>query len=314
MNIIKKFGLSIFCVIAIAQLSCAAEDYSKMSANELNEAFIRSVKKNSHDEVEKLVSAGVDVNQKITYTMSLPDFDGVEITCTVLEYAAKYGYVDTVKVLIRQKVENGAINEALILAAKEGHSDVIRELLQAKPKVNAINAAMILAAEKGNANVIKELIKAGANVNCTDGSGSTALIRVIRSSRYIGAQRKNRVIEALLEAKASLNLANNVGDTALIVAIRKHDFDTVQKLLKIPEINMNHPDKDGNTAIMVALQCLEYTYVNGNNEQYNNCVNSQKILEELLQAPGIDFHHANKNGDTVIKLLNKAAEKVNRYT
>ncbi len=198
-------------MIAVAQLSCAAEDCSKMSANELSEAFIRSVKKNSSSEVQKLLRAGADVNQKTTYMKSFRDWDDVEITCTVLEYAAKYGYVDTVKVLIQHKIKNDAINEALIVAAKKGHTDVVRELLQAKPTVDTINVAMILAAEKGNANVIKELIKAGANVNHTDRFGSTALIRVIECSHYKDTQRKNRVIQVLLEAKASLNPANKQG-------------------------------------------------------------------------------------------------------
>jgi ankyrin repeat protein len=326
----KKVGLLVLVMLDFAQVSGTAADYSKMSAKELNEALIISVKEGSYDEVQNLVRAGANGNQKITYTKSNYDDYDSNITCTLLEYAAKHGYVDIVKELI-VKAKNDDINTALILAAKEGHANVVRELVQAKPKVDAINTAFISSARnfpgittnpssgrldrtalKDYLNVIKELIKAGANVNHTDEFGNTALIEIIECSLYTEAQKKNRgeVIQALLKAKANVNHANKISDTALIRAIQKHDFDAVQILLKVPRIKTNHANNDGNTALIVALQCLQYTYVTGDEEQYNNCVNSQKILEKLLQTPGINPHHVNKNGDTAINLLEKVKSRL----
>ncbi len=331
-NIMKKVGLLVLVMLGFAQVSSTAADYSKMSANELNEALIIAVKKGSSDEVQKLVRSGANINQKITYTKSnYDDYDSV-ITCTLLEYAAKHGYVDVVKEL-KVKAKNDDINTALILAAEEGHENVVRELVQAKPKVDAINRALISAAKnfpgitahlatgrlertalKDYLNVIKELIKAGAHVNYTDAWGNTALIEVIECSLYTEAQKKDRaeIIQALLEAKANVNHANKKGDTALIRAIQKHDFDAVQILLKTPGININYADNNGDTALMVAFKCVRYTYVDGDNKQRNNCRNSQNILEMLMQTPGIDRHHVNKNGDTAIKLAKKAYEEAQR--
>jgi ankyrin repeat protein len=190
---------------------------------------------------------------------------------------------------------------------------VVRELLQAKPKVGAINRALLSAA-KNFPGTTKELIRAGANVNYTDDFGNTALITVIECSLNREAQKKNRgemIMQALLEAKANVNHGNNRGDTALIRAIQEHDFDAVQILLKTPQININHANNDGDTALIAALKYVQYMYVSGSNGQYNNCLDSQKILEKLLQTPGIDFHHANKNGDTAIKLLKKIDERMN---
>lgn len=76
-------------------------------------------------------------------------------------------------------------------------------------------------------------------------------------------------------------------------------------LLKDPEININYANSKGDTALIIAIGCIRSTYVAGNNEQYNDCINSQKIVEKLLQTPRINLHHANKNGDTAITLLNK---------
>ncbi len=326
----KKVRLLVLVMLGFAQVSGTAADYPKMSANELNEALIIAVKKGSSDDVQKLVRSGANVNQKITYTKSNYDDYDSDITCTLLEYAAKNGYVDIVKELI-QKLKNDDINTALILAAEEGHANVVRELVQAKPKVDVINTALISSARnfpgittnpssgrrdrtalKDYLNVIKELIKAGANVNHANEYGNTALIEIIECSLYTEAQKNNRVeiIQALLKAKANVNHANKLSDTALIRAIQKHDFDAVQILLKTPGINVNYADKNGNTALIIALQCIEYTYVAGNNEQYNNCLNSQKILEILLQTPGINPHHVNKNGDTAIMLFEKLKSRV----
>jgi len=133
-----------FCLSQTTSCSETVENYSKMSANELNEALIIAVKKDSSEEVQKLVQAGADVNQKITYTESSYDYDA-DFTCTPLEYAAKHGYIDIVKALLQVKVSHGFI-------------DIIKEFLQLKAKDEDINTALILAAKKGYAGVVREIV------------------------------------------------------------------------------------------------------------------------------------------------------------
>jgi len=279
------------------------------SVNELNEALIIAVKRGSNDEVQKLVQAGANGNQQITYDAGMRDWD-VNTTTTLLEYAAKHGYADIVKEL-KVKAKNDDINAALIVAAEAGYPDVIRELIQAKPKMSTINTALILAAKAGNLSVVKELIKAGANVNHTDEHGITALIGIIRHSTYKKTEAWKKVraeaIQDLLNAKANVNQADKLvdGDTALIVAIKKHDIDAVQILLKAPKINVNYANNNGDTPLIVALNYIQTTYISGRNDEYNNCVNSQKILEIMLNTSGINRHHVNKKGDTAVKLLEK---------
>jgi ankyrin repeat protein len=340
MNIIENIRLLVLVMLGFAQISGTAEDYSKMSAEELNEALIIAVTKGSSDEVQKLIKAGADVNQKITYTKrNYDDYDD-HITYAYLEYAAKCGCVDIVKELIRADAKNLPINTALILAAEEGHTNVVKELVQAKPTVDAINTALISAvgefpgittspttgfrystALKDYLNVIKELIKAGAHVNHTDQRGNTALIKVIESSLYTQEQEKNRleVIQVLLKAKANVNHANKNGRTALMEAVREHHLNIVQSLLQVPEMTtgsyfgfgtkpINYADNDGNTALILAVKHVCYSYID--NQGYKICVDSQKIVEELLKTPGIDAHHVNNNGETAIKLLQELDEKL----
>lgn len=301
------------------------------AGQDLNEALIIAVKRHSYDEVQKLIQAGADVNKKTTYYTSEGDMDR-DVPCTVLEYAIRYGYVDIAKELIQAKPALDDMNKAIVCAAEHGEVDILRELLQADDtplsmlshpwclfvtsetcnmcaKQKHLNKALIRAARRGYVQVTNELIKAGAHVNHTDEYGDTALTAIFCCQKSRGVA----IIQALLAAKANVNHADTSGDTALIKAIQEHDFDAVQVLLKAPGININHANNDGNTALIEAIKSVQYTYIAGNKRQYNDCSNSQKIVEALVKTPGINPHHVNKYGETAIKLLEEVQSRVNRY-
>lgn len=343
----KKILLLVLVMFCFVQASGAsqdstAENYSKMSANELVKAFVTAVTENNQAAVKNFIQIGVNVNQKVTYTqIHYDDYDS-HITCSVLEYAARRGYTNIVKELMKANPEIDDINEALITAAEHGKAGVVRELIQINAEsywkqiwsfvnsfVNysnkeALNIALIRAAEEfpgitvhaatGKRNtrnlenyldVIKLLIQAGANVNYTDKWGDTPLIKLIKKSLYTEEQKKDRaeIIQVMLKAGANVNHANKEGDVALVVAIKNHDFDAVQILLQTPNININYANNNGDTPLIIAVRCIQRTYIVGNDEQYNACLHSQKIVEKLLETPGVNPHHANKKGDTAIKLL-----------
>lgn len=324
----KKIGLSILIMLSFALVGSTAADALTMSPYELNKALIAAVKKGSAEEVQKLVRAGANVDQTISDTETAGDCDW-NISYTLLEYAAKRNYVDIVKEFIRIKAKNDDINKALVIAAEKGYAAVVRELGQAAPKVDALNRALLAAACECWASVITELIKVGADVNYADEYGDTALIKVVRYPVYTKTYHKYRdktsrskAIQELIEAGADVGHANKAGSTPLVKAVENHDFDTVQILLQVPQMTsgpyfgfgtkpINYANKDGNTALIRAVQCIQSTYVSGDTAQYDRCRNSQRIVEKLLQTPGIDPHHANKKGDTALTLLKKMTEKMN---
>lgn len=187
-----------------------------------------------------------------------------------------------------------------------------------------LDEALIIAIKNGYLNEVKELIQAGANVNYAEKYGETPLNMAVDHARALSqfssqAQEKYKsrweqgaeIIHILLETKANVNHANKNGDTALMLAIKNHDFNTVQYLLETPGININHVNKEGDTALLIAIQYIRYSYIDGDMQQYHSCVNSQNILENLLQNPEIDLFHSNKKGDTAIDLLFKLAEEMN---
>jgi|SRR5579859_4650528 len=272
------------------------EDYSKMSTNELGEAFVRAVKGRNEDAVQKLIQAGASVDTPIPYIHTEGDCDW-DIESTALIYAVRNNCPNTVRVLL-PKVARKQLNEALYEAIKEGYPDVV-----------------------------EELIKGGADINYANKNGDTPLIIAIQRARATAEfgpqaherarsrwhQRRN-IIQTLLKAGAHVNHVNKEGRTALMEAVKEHDLHTVQTLLQIPEINtgsffgfgtkpINYADKDGNTALILAIKMVRCSYID--NQEYKICMNSQNILKALLETPGIDPHHVNKNGETAVKLLEK---------
>ena len=128
----------IFCLLLLfvgfAQIY-AEEDYSKMSASELEAAFILAVKRHHSEKVQELIEAGANVNTPIPYTWTVGDCDWT-IEITALVYAVRHNCPNMVKVLL--KVDK-KLNEALDLAIEEGYSDVVDELIKGGANINDIN-------------------------------------------------------------------------------------------------------------------------------------------------------------------------------
>jgi len=279
-----------------------ADDYSKMSITELDAAFILAVQKHRPEKMQELIQAGANVNTPIPYIWTSGDCDW-EVESTALMYAVRHNCPDMVKVLIRVEKQ---LNEALDVAIKEGHSDVVEELIRGGTDINYVNkdedTPLIIAIKHARA------------------TAEFSLQAQQRSTSRWSQRRK--IIQTLLKAGANVSHVNKYGRTALMEAVIKHDLNTVQNLLQAPEMTtgsffgfgikpINYADKDGNTALILAIQHVRYTYIN--NQDYNICKNSQNIINALLETPGIDPYHANEKGETAVTLLEELDKEMNRY-
>ncbi|MFZ4587153.1 MAG: ankyrin repeat domain-containing protein [Candidatus Methylopumilus universalis] len=304
---VSIYFLSLLLLVGFGQIdgkeeTISVEDYSKMSVTELNTAFILAVQNRRIEMMQELLQAGANVNTPIRYTWTSGDCDWT-IESKALIYAIRHNYPDMVKVLVSLESK---LNEALDLAIDEGY-----------------------------ATAVEELVKGGADLNYAKENGDTPLIVAVEHARATAEfglqaheqqrsrwQSRRAIIEILLKGGAKVSHTNKDGETALMKAVKEHDLYTVEILLQVPEMTrgsyfdfgtkpINYADKDGNTALILAIKKVQYTYINS--QQCSICKNSQKIIQVLLETPGIDLHHVNNNGETAITLFKKLNEKLNKY-
>ncbi len=142
-----------------------------------------------------------------------------------------------------------------------------------------LNAQLLQAAENGALARVQALLKADASANATDGSGRTALtwaakgdhVAVARALIAAGAdpdpqddQRNNALLvtgetgsvamlREVLNARPDLTRTNRYGGTALIPAADRGHLPYVRELLATTNINVNHVNNLGWTALLEAV-------------------------------------------------------------
>lgn len=280
----------------------ATEDYSTMSMSELDTAFILAVQQHRLEKMEELIQAGANVNTPIPYTWSERDCDW-QIESTALVYAVRHNCPNMVKALLKSEQN---LNEALNLAIREGYPDVAAVLIEGIADINYVN-------ENKNTPLITAIQHACASAEFSSQGQARA-----RSRWY----ERRKIIQMLLKAGADVSHVNKYDRTALMEAVIEHDLNTVQNLLQVPKMTtgpyfgfgtkpINYVDLDGNTALILAIKNVRYSY--SNNLEYKICVNSQDIIKALLEIPGVDLYHVNKNNETAITLLEQLNKKLNAY-
>ncbi|WP_412026538.1 ankyrin repeat domain-containing protein [Deinococcus yunweiensis] len=142
-----------------------------------------------------------------------------------------------------------------------------------------LNASLLEAATTGDAPRVQSLLRAGADVNAADATGRTALtwaalgdhVAVARALIGAGAdpdrqdaQRNNALLvtgetgsvamlREVLRARPDLTRTNRFGGTALIPAADRGHLAYVRELLATTQINVNHVNNLGWTALLEAV-------------------------------------------------------------
>lgn len=144
----------------------------------------------------------------------------------------------------------GAMLKTIHAAAEAGHTDDVLRFIAQGTRVNDRDArgrTPLMAAVHGNKpETASMLIEAGADVNIQDQRLDNMLL-------YASAEGLRKMVELAIKAGADTQITNRFGGTALIPASDRGHVDIVEILLKCTDVDVNHINNLGWTALLEAV-------------------------------------------------------------
>jgi len=182
--------------------------------------------------------------------------------------------------------EVGLTGIGLIDAAAAGDLDGMRALFETSEiDLNVRDArgrtALMAATYANQPGAVELLLWAGADVDLQDDMLNNPFL-------YAGAEGLMEILKLVHEAGADPTIRNRYGGVAIIPASEKGHLDAVRYLLEETEVDVNHINDLGWTALLEAVILTDGSAV------------FQKIVAELI-AHGADVHIADGDGVTPLQ-------------
>ena len=182
-------------------------------------------------------------------------------------------------------MEKNQIMEPLTTLAEQGNLEGVKELLDKGYDINGQDRAgrtAVLAATHGRqTSMVKFLIERGADINIRDNRNDNVLL-------YAGAEGLLDMVKLAIDAKADTRLTNRFGGTALIPASERGHLEVVTELLEHSDIQVNHINNLGWTALMEAVVLSD------------GGLKHQQIIRKLLEH-GADLSIPDRDGITALQ-------------
>lgn len=211
--------------------------------------------------------------------------------CTAFYKACKKGDLKKVRDMMNHSVDINQSNEngfsALQVACDNNHIEVVNELLKydgidIEHTDNSGCTAFYMACQEGNVEIVEELIRHSVNVNASDGNGLSPLQaacnnnnrdvvkqllkcdnidvehsdNVGRTAFYLPCHEDNvDIVMDMIKHSVDVNKSNDNGFSPLQTASYNNYIEVVTKLLKCDNVDIDHSDVSGCTALYLA--CLE---------------------------------------------------------
>ncbi len=142
------------------------------------------------------------------------------------------------------------MEKQLLTAVEQQDTNAVLSLIQQGANINVTDnqgRTPIMVATYGNdVKTAKVLIDAGADVNIQDGMKNNPFL-------YAGAEGYLEILKLTIDAGADPTLTNRYGGTALIPAAEHGYIDVIKELLTRTNIDVNHVNNLGWTALMEAI-------------------------------------------------------------
>ncbi|MGG0287716.1 ankyrin repeat domain-containing protein [Peribacillus butanolivorans] len=178
------------------------------------------------------------------------------------------------------------MNEQLIQAAERKETETIKRLIEEGVDINTKDSegrtATMIATYNNDVETTKVLIKAGADVNIQDNMKNNPFL-------YAGAEGYVEILKLTIEAGADPAMINRYGGTALIPASEHGHIDAIKELLTKTDIDVNHVNDLGWTALMEAIVL-------------NNGGERQQQAIQLLIDHGADVNIPDRNNVTPLHI------------
>ncbi|QFF99902.1 ankyrin repeat domain-containing protein [Psychrobacillus glaciei] len=155
---------------------------------------------------------------------------------------------------------------------------------------------LLIATHENYIEVAKRLIEAGADINQQDSIQDSAYL-------YAGAQGKTEILKYMIEhAEPNQNIVNRYGGNALIPAAEKGHLNNVKLLLVDGNVNIDHQNNFGYTALIEAVALRDGSEVYQQIVQELLAYNANKELRDESGMTALDY--AKEKGYTkMIKML-----------
>ena len=142
------------------------------------------------------------------------------------------------------------MNSNLIIAAEQGDLVSLSMQLASSVDIDAVDGrgrTAVMAATHGNhPDVVKLLIEAGADIHTQDNMNDNPFL-------YAGAEGLLEILRLTIAAGANTKLVNRYGGSALIPACHHGYPDCVLELLTTTDVDINHVNNLGWTALIEAV-------------------------------------------------------------
>jgi ankyrin repeat protein len=178
---------------------------------------------------------------------------------------------------------------AIVQLSKAQDEQGMQKLLESGITINSFDregqTAVLLVTKENNNAALRFLVKFGADIDAY--AQETSLIDQT-AFLYAGANGLNEILSILIPENPDVTITNGYGGTALIPAAEKGHVETVKLLLEQTQVDVNHVNNLGWTALMEAV------VLSDGREAHQEIV-------KLLLAHGADALIPDKKGVTALE-------------